>query len=100
MTRVIDMTEERRATARGWAENRRRDLAAKKLCINGESHGPATQGCRCNWCAAVHKKGLRKVLADPAAPPRPPGYKVPEIYKPFDIAAVPDSAGGDVSQVG
>lgn len=53
---------------------RRRELSSKGLCISGSEHGPATHGCRCAWCYAVHKLGLAAVLkleARGEAPPRP-----------------------------
>lgn len=33
--------------------DRLRDLG---LCINGEAHGPATHGCRCQSCDKTHKE--------------------------------------------
>lgn len=57
------------------AKRRRDDLAGRGLCINGESHGRAVDGVRCPWCRDVHRRGVLVVLADPAAPPCPPGYR-------------------------
>lgn len=71
--------EEVRQAVNQLARDRRARLAAKKVCINGASHGPRTHGCRCAWCDAVHRHGVAKVLEDPAAPARPPKYRVPTI---------------------
>lgn len=38
------------------AKNRRDRLREQKLCLNGESHGPATHGCRCFACHETHKR--------------------------------------------
>ncbi len=57
------------------AKERRDDLTAKGLCLNGATHGPATRGRLCDWCRAVHTYGVLVVLADPGAPSPPPGYK-------------------------
>lgn len=56
---------------------RRADLLARGLCLNGATHGPATHGRCCAWCRAVHNLGLPAVIELDAigeAPPRPPGY--------------------------
>ncbi len=53
---------------------RRDELTRDGWCLNGKTHGKATHGRRCGWCAAVHKHGVLKVLADPNAPQKPPGY--------------------------
>lgn len=53
--------------------NRRARLRGQRTCINGISHGQATHGCRCAWCADVHKRGIEIVLATPKFLP-PPGY--------------------------
>lgn len=70
---------EDRALARYYAERalvRRTVLTAAKVCINGWNHGPPAWGTsKCAWCHAVHKRGVLAVLTDPAAPPRPPGYR-------------------------
>jgi hypothetical protein len=52
---------------------RRARLRAKKLCINGIAHGPATHGCRCGWCFDVHKRGVEMAYAVPRFP-MPPSY--------------------------
>jgi hypothetical protein len=54
---------------------RRSRLAEQQLCINGRSHGQATHGVRCQWCAAVHKIGVVRALAELSSTLRPPGYK-------------------------
>lgn len=38
------------------ARDRRRELAAQKLCINGATHGSATHGVRCEDCHETHKE--------------------------------------------
>src|SRR5512143_857409 len=48
------------------AKNRRDELREEGLCINGRSHGPATHGCLCWPCRAMHR-GLCKTRAE--APP-------------------------------
>lgn len=86
---------------RKWAEKRRQKVAAAGVCINGDKHGPATDGCRCAWCGAVHRKGVRAVLADPNAPARPPGYRLPRNYNEYgEVISVPEVASSDVSQSG
>lgn len=87
------------------ARNRRARLKAGGFCINGESHGKATHGRRCAWCDAVHKKKVEKVLDDPNAPARPPGYRVRMRATPTwgdletpEIQTLPDSDVRDVSR--
>jgi hypothetical protein len=43
-------------TRRTKAKNRRDDLAARGLCINGAKHGPATHGQLCSPCRDTHKE--------------------------------------------
>jgi len=57
------------------SRERRKDLASKKLCINGPTHGPATHGPRCYWCKYVHKHGVARAVAELAVTLRPPNYK-------------------------
>jgi hypothetical protein len=75
VTEVETATATRREVKHADAKNRRDDLTARGFCINGETHGPATHGRRCLWCKVVHYRGVLMVLADPKAPPQPPGYK-------------------------
>lgn len=87
MERSMRDLGELRQTINQVARDRRARLVADKLCINGKTHGPATHGCRCAWCDAVHRHGVAKVLEDPAAPARPPKYRVPTIAS-FDVSDV------------
>jgi hypothetical protein len=57
--RAVPKTAEERAA---WLAGRKRTLEALKLCINGPSHGPATNGTRCAWCALVNNHGLQHAL--------------------------------------
>jgi hypothetical protein len=41
---------------RKYARARRARLAAAGACINGEHHGPATRGKRCDACAETHRR--------------------------------------------
>lgn len=41
--------------ARRLATERRAELRAEGLCINGRDHGPATHGVRCGMCRLVHR---------------------------------------------
>ncbi len=77
---------------RKWSRDRRAVLARDGLCINGATHGPATHGKKCAWCAAVHKLGLSVVLelaARGEAPPRPPGH----VVRPRERSHLPDRSG-------
>ena len=38
------------------ARLRRAELRAQKLCINGASHGPATDGVLCTSCREKHRR--------------------------------------------
>ena len=69
------MTQQNIYRERARIAKDRRDLLARDgYCINGQSHGKATNGILCAWCRAVHTYGLSKVLSDPDAPSRPAGY--------------------------
>jgi len=57
------------------AKIRRNELANARICINGRSHGKATNGVRCAWCHAVHKFGIVAVFANPDAPAKPVNYR-------------------------
>ena len=92
-------SEARRATARGWAEKRRATLSREGVCINGRSHGKATDGCRCRWCYAVHKYGLEVVLVTTAAPASWPYEEWPPI-SPRRSAVLPEFSDADVSETG
>lgn len=59
---------------RARAKFRRALLGEQKLCLNGESHGPATHGVRCAWCHAVHRFGV--VVAFRMGIARPPNHRV------------------------
>jgi hypothetical protein len=39
-----------------YAKKRRDKLREAGLCINGSKHGQATNGCRCQPCAEVHRR--------------------------------------------
>lgn len=52
------------------AKVRRDDLIARGFCLNGESHGPATNGRRCLWCIVVHRVGVTRARELAAADPR------------------------------
>lgn len=67
--------EGNRELLRTRAKEARAALRRKGVCIGGSLHGKATQGVRCDWCAAVHKRGLDAVLADPNAPSPPAGWR-------------------------
>jgi hypothetical protein len=69
---------ERLAARNASRKKRERTLAESRLCIRARSHGRATNGQLCAWCALVNSRGLAAVLkleADGLAPRRPPKYK-------------------------
>lgn len=46
-------------SARERAARLRRERADLGLCINGEGHGKATHGCRCEACYEKHRGSAR-----------------------------------------
>ena len=47
---------DRHLDQRRYAKARRERLKVAKLCINGEKHGPATDGVLCAKCRERHRK--------------------------------------------
>ena len=42
------------------SKRRHDELRAAKLCINGQTHGPATDGTLCRRCRLVHRHGKQR----------------------------------------